>query len=134
MPYQVAQPSQFQMVSYPQHQPFQSIRNLNDVEYAFSVSASSNEETDPIYYSDMDIFNIDNDNNKSNQNSNIDEYKDVSSYNTIGSNQNSSFNSINKFKQPSSLVPPRTESSYRPSIPTTLQPIQTHKKTSNKKK
>jgi hypothetical protein len=138
MPYQVAQPSQFQMVSYPQHKPFQSIRNLNDVEYAFSVSASSNEETDPIYYSDMDIFNIDNNKNvninKSNQNSNIDEYKDVSSYNTIGSNQNYSFNSINKFKQSSSLVPPRTESSYRPSIPTTLQPIQTHKKSSNKKK
>jgi hypothetical protein len=122
IPYQVAQPSQFQMVSYQQHQPFQSIRNLNDVEYAFSVSASSNEETDPIYYSDMDIFNIDN---------NI---KDVSSYNTIGSNPNSSFNTINKFKQPSSLVPSRTESSYRPIIPSTLQPIQTHKKSSNNKK
>ena len=137
IPYQVAQPSQFQMVSYPQHQSFQSIRNLNDVEYAFSVSASSNEETDPIYY---DIFNIDNDNNKnaninkSNQQSNINEYKDVSSYNTIGSNPNSSFNSINKFKHPSALVPPRTESSYRPSIPTTLQPIQTHKKSSNNNK
>ena len=126
------------MVSYPQHQAFQSIRNFNDVEYAFSVSASSNEETDPIYY---DIFNIDNDNNnknvninKSKQNSNIDEYKDVSSYNIIGSNPNSSFNTINKFKHPSALVPPRTESSYRPSIPTTLQPIQTHKKSSNNKK
>lgn len=138
IPYQVDQPSQFQMVSYPQHQAFQSIRNFNDVEYAFSVSASSNEETDPIYY---DIFNIDNDNNnknvninKSKQNSNIDEYKDVSSYNIIGSNPNSSFNTINKFKHPSALVPPRTESSYRPSIPTTLQPIQTHKKSSNNKK
>ena len=137
IPYQVDQPSQCQMVYYPQHQAFQSIRNFNDVEYAFSVSASSNEETDPIYY---DIFNIDNDNNKnvninkSKQNSNIDEYKDISSYNIIGSNPNSSFNSINKFKQPSALVPPRTESSYRPSIPTTLQPIQPHKKSSNKKK
>ena len=112
IPYQVDQPSQFQIAS--RQQSFKSIRNFNDVEYAFSVSASSNEETDSI--------------------SNIDEYKDVSSYNIIGSTPNSSFNTTNKFKPPSALVPPRTESSYRPSIPTTLQPIQTHKNSSNNKK
>lgn len=41
-------PSKFQMMHYPQ---VLSNPNLNDVEYAFSVPASSN-ETDSIYYSD----------------------------------------------------------------------------------